>query len=310
MNVRFMAARLRKTLTLLLLTVCMGSTLARADEPPFIVNLDFDKGAVMLGEPIVLNFELINISAQTITVIWGEHRDNWLTLELSDKTGRPVALASDFRPRNIETFSLADELKPEGVHKGSIVVSQWVVPPKPGTYFLRARVRLRYRTHQEPVRFEVLSQERSIPLQVTKPDVQRLREIAEILRTAALREVGVITYRQALECLFSMPEAVALPVWRTLINDPVLAKMNVDRGAYVIEQLTRLGTSTAIILLAEMWGNKNTPHRYLGAKGALENLYRSGDLSLRPHIQKIFASRGERLPKLPGPNDPPQIDID
>ena len=108
--------------------------------------------------------------------------------------------------------------------------------------------------------------EQTFNLTVTKPDNARLQQIAETYRQRVLEKKGVVFQWNAIYALFSMPEAVALPVWKSFVAEYPDSK--------VIGELARLSTPATAELLADIATNpkwRNETH--LVAKSRLRGMY-------------------------------------
>jgi hypothetical protein len=279
----------------------------RADQPVLDVRLVARSTSVMIGEPILLDYEVNNrTQLNTYQVEISARQYDWIRFELKHARGQVVAQSPDYRPSLPISVTASKVLPPGESLKGTFVVSQWLNPREPGHYTLRAYVNLPYHT-DESTRSLTHSQSIELPVLVTPPDETRLYAIAEGLGKIITSGSGGIEARdQALQALFAMPDTIAAPVWRSVTKHP---RLGTTGRAHVVQELMRRGSRGAVDLLAEMWGDKLSPQRDVSARNALAHLYAVAEPSLRSYIGSLFSKREGKLPATPRQRNAPQIHI-
>ena len=281
-----------------------------ADGIPILAAVSLRESTVMLGEPVLLDCRITNHSESVVAVALGElGLAQWVTVELLDPAGKRVPPTPDYRPKSRGGLVFARcNLKAGETHSEALVVSHRVSPPRPGKYRLSVTARVPYMVGRESVDFNEKEQlstlvaDWSLDLNVTKADAERLHQLADRLAAritgrrvadAVGKELKLPRKATVIQALFSMPEKHALPVWRSVVNDPDL---HYPESEPVVDELLRIGSPAAANLLACMWDNKTG-----NGKWALFNLWWTGGPGIKKHIDGIFAARGEKMPEAKGP---------
>ena len=259
---------------------------------------------ISLGEPILIRYELMNVSPQNALTHLGIYGTDWYTLTLRDTQGAAVPLLPDTRPAHPRGAysSKSGFCRPGTSDIDYVPVTQRLSIPHPGAYTLTLHVRLPYVTGDtvtegtpEGVAIssnQVQTQDIVFPLLVTPADPVRLRSVAESLRAASAHETDGNLARAEMDGLFSMPEAQAAVTWRTMALKP---------NAYtelVAGELENLGTATAADILAEMLdapGLVCTP-----VSDRLSRMYKAGTPTLRQYIKGIAAQHGFEMAEAVG----------
>lgn len=289
-------------------------------------EMRLDKETVMRGEPIVLTHRTRTLPSQPTS--WS-HAQDWLEIVLEDAAGTPVPLPKDpRRPGSQHSRSAFYSEAGYGITEGFYVVSQWIVPPRAGAYRLRVTASLPYtmdpailaaaresftassRRNRRmfpftPVRHDQqFAKEFVFPLVVTRADGHGLAAIAKNLAETALAPdpppgtlqspPGVGWARsKALECLFTMPETTAFPVWRALATD---ARIRPGQMPLLTDLLAAQRTKNAANLLAEVWGQPGDPH-FDWIRACLTRMHEKGSPALQRHVEDLFRRRNLPLPR-------------
>jgi hypothetical protein len=201
---------------------------AFAQDPPR-VDMSLASGqTISLGEPIVLDYTITNRSTGETGVYLGHEQRSWLTIYLLDDAGRQVGSVTDTVSPRPEGLRFPGARVQRGrSYRGRLVVGQWLAVPRAGRYTLRVQVRLPYAIAQTGPAFvgerlkyssTVVTTGYDFPFTVTPSDPDRLRSLAGSLRQAAIQPGA--NNVAAINSLFSLPEAYALPSWQALIRDP------------------------------------------------------------------------------------------
>lgn len=267
-------------------------------------------GTITQGEPVVLRYEVKNISESLRYLGLKEDNSNWLSLSLVDVSGHVVIGHSvpTARQRDSEnslasltgTFSTPGVISAHSTLEGYVVANQWFPTPAAGKYTLVAHVHLFYRVvpGSAPADSEVDEQNISFPLTVTKADATRLQSVGQGLEKAVL-QVGplepVAKRDMLIRALFSMPSARAAPSWQALLSDPSSSTWVLSEA---VEDLVWLKPSAAPDILMRMM-LKPSPalDKYVTSAvvNGMARTYRGGNPLLRQHIRALYASHGESL---------------
>jgi len=257
----------------------------------------------MLGEPIILRYDIVGGGdGGGLWVYLGQEQSAWASLSLVDEAGQPAPERPDPRkPQGGPQPMREAHVAPGQTYQASLIVTQWLTVPHVGRYELHIKARLPYvlggRADGFPQRMwhmttkTVLVQEESFTITVTEPEEDRLRQIAEGLRQDALTERDYYAQLAALRALLAMPEQYAMASWQTLAGDP-----RFRHKEDLMRELAHVMSPAAADLLAQMWNPgpgevlANTPSAVL-----MDNMYRSGDETLKQHIEGILARHGKKV---------------
>lgn len=314
MNLNLAVIRLK--MPLLLAALAVFAAPVRAEDVaagPINVQASLASSTITQGEPIMLNFKIINASNQKISTDMGVDEKDWLEVSMADNKGKAVLpLADPDLPQSLSGIKAigGDRLYPKQESRHEVVVSQRFQILKAGTYRLSVRVRLPYGLGSQaddlnPLRLEqtfgtVFTKEYSFPVVVLPRDSERLRAVAKALQES-MSGKDLVEQKAVIDALFSMPEAEALPSWQALVRDPRLDSFSLKT---VASQLSRLNSAQAINLLAEMtWNPAQSPavRRDAQIGLSLTNMRkrRNLDPALKRQIEKHFEDHGIRLSDQP-----------
>jgi hypothetical protein len=276
-----------------------GASFGKPDDTVVSAQFSLENNRIVLGEPIVVDYKLTNISPAPVLVDLGENQTGWFRIVVQDSTGQPTPQIPDLRPtyRTGEILSPLPtcQLGPGASHEGQIVISQWFAIPGPGKYSVTAQVRVPNYPGLRPQE-SILSTEHSMSLTVLPVNLTHLRRTAQNLRRRADEEKNVSRLITTIEALYSMPEEVAFPFWRQLANSTSC------HGHYwIIEQLKRLSTPAAALILAEMAQNSRVPETSQVARGVLRAMYLQAGPRTRSKIAPILITLDGQLPAIPKP---------
>ena len=273
------------------------------------LNLSPVSNTVMLGEPIILCYDIMGGGEEELWVYLGQEQSAWASLSLVDEAGQPAPQRPDPRkPQGGLQPTTKARIAPGQTYQASLVVTQWLTVPHIGRYELHVKARLPYmpRTpldvpgeraegyplHSWHLRTKmVFVQEQSFMLAVTEPEENRLRQIAEGLRQDAMTRPDHEERTAALRALVAMPEQYALASWEALAHERSFRYKEA-----LMRELAHVMTPAAADLLAQMWTPgptsvlANTPSAVL-----MDNMYRAGDEALRQHIEGILARYGKKV---------------
>ena len=267
-------------------------------------------GTITQGEPVVLKYDVKNVSGSVRYIGATEDNSDWLSLSLVDAAGHAVAGHSVPTARQKDSknnlasltsaFSTPGLINARSTLGGYVVTSQWFPTLGAGKYTLVAHVHLFYRVipASAPIDVEVDEQDISFPLTVTKADATRLQSAAQSLEKTILQSgstASVAKRNMLIEALFSMPSAQAGPSWQALLSDPSSSFWVLSEA---VEDLVWLKPAAAPDILMGML-LKPSPAQDKYIKSAVINgmarTYRGGDSVLRQHIKALYASHGEPL---------------
>lgn len=264
---------------------------------------------VMLGEPIVLHYDITNRANDGLWLYVGQEQSAWAKLSLTDGAGLSAPERLDPRKvqggiqRTTQVF-----LAPGQAYRASLIVTQWLVVPHVGQYSLHLKAHLPYipRTLLEVAGEQaggspmgpwhqrtrtVFVQEWFFKVIVTEPEEAHLRQIAEGLRQTAMVRTHYLQSVDALRALLAMPEQYALASWQAIADDPGF-RYKED----LMRELAHVMSPAAADLLARMWNPGPGPMLIIDqASVLLDNMYRAGDEALKRHIEGIFASYGKKV---------------
>jgi len=271
-------------------------------EDALSLNLSLVSGTVMLGEPIILRYDILVRGDEELWIYQGQEQSAWANLSLVDEAGQPAPERPDPRkPQGGIQPTRQVRVAPGRAYQASLIVTQWLMVPHVGRYELYIKARLPYVSGEgvdgfpqqrlwHEITKTVFVQERSFKVTVTEPEEERLRQIAEGLRQDAATWPKHEQRIAALRALLAMPEQYALPSWQALANN-----RGFRHREDLMRELAHVMTPAAADLLAQMWTPgpsqvlANTPSAVL-----MDNMYRAGDEVLKRHIEGILARYGKK----------------
>jgi hypothetical protein len=298
------------------LTCFIASCPVRAAEgtvtAPIAVSASLDtKPTVTLGEPVIVRYNVTNLSGQKVGVRWGENGAAWYSLQLTDGQGVSVAPAlSQSTSQTAGSFAVNNPFIAVGsAFPGYLVVTRLFSIPHPGKYTLTMHIELPYTpvaTNEEsPVVLNklidtngnTLSEDETVSFTVTSANSTRLAESAKALQHQIDQTSDVNRLSSLMDALFSMPANAAFISWQSLASNP---QMNV---ALIANELVFVHSESSADLLASMYDNSSlSPDDRAFVGQQLNKLYNAGDETLKTHIQQIAAVHGFSLPdKIPIP---------
>jgi hypothetical protein len=266
------------------------------------LNLSLARETVMLGEPIILHYDIVVGGDGELWVYLGQEQSAWASLSLVDEAGQPAPERPDPRkPQGGIQPTREARVAPGQTYRSSLIVTQWLTVPHVGRYELYVKARLPYvlgeRVDGFPRRLwhmttkTVFVQEQSFAITVTEPEEERLRQIAEGLRQDTMTRPKHEQRLAALRALLAMPEQYALASWRALASDP-----GFRRKEDLMRELAHVMSPAAADLLAQMWNPGYGPLLIIShASVLLDNMYRAGDEALKRHIEGIHARYGKKV---------------
>ena len=266
----------------------------------------------MLGEPIVVNVEIINTTNEEVWLYFGREHEAWAIISLVDEQGQPASARLDPRPRQGGISSAGMRLAAGQHHHDALVVTRGLTVRHPGRYTLHVKIRLPYISNSElntllertggsfpkPWREMMpfaLVQEQTFGITITDPAPDRLREIAEALRKSAATVRDPRKRIAAIRALLSMPEQYALESWKAFAADPPPHTRDV-----LLNELALVMSPAAANILEQFLDPHFGPLLVVEQPAVmLDGMYRAGDAALREHIEKIFAGHGKPMSEGP-----------
>ncbi|MES2464405.1 MAG: hypothetical protein V4671_27915 [Armatimonadota bacterium] len=192
--------------------------------------------SILQGEPIIVRYDLRNLSDSAVPGNFGSANDEWYTIRLVDDAGksatRRTVLDSEW-PFGYKVARYSSFMKPGETRSGSIVITRDFEIPHPGKWTLTAtpKTSLFFLYSGRGVcvdQSKKTEADKPSPVPESKFVVTILPSRSAPLRTTAekLREtVQTESDRErrltALTALVSMPERDAGPVWEALAKDPL-----------------------------------------------------------------------------------------
>lgn len=273
------------------------------------LGLSLVSNTIMLGEPIILRYDIVVSGEEELWVYLGQEQSAWASLSLMDEAGQPAPERLDPRkPQGGIQPTRQVRVAPGQTYQASLIVTQWLTVPHVGRYELYVKSRLPYmprtpldvpgeRAEGYPLHSwhettkMVFVQEQSFTVIVTEPEEVRLRQIAEGLKQDAVVGSDYYARLAALRALLAMPEQYALASWQALVSDSRFRhKENLMR------ELAHVMSPTAADLLTQMWNPGYGPLLITTlATVLLDNMYRAGDEALKRHIEGILARYGKKV---------------
>lgn len=254
-----------------------NASVSQEEAEPIRVEMSLASVQIMLGEPLILHYKMINTTSVEVDTYTGRDWKEWLRLALRDEAGQVVPPVPDPRIEQGGVFSDGISLAPGRRYEGFVTLTQRLAIACAGRHQLSVSVHLPYamgqhqgiRVNQYEEMFgTALDREFLFSFTVMEADPERLRAMAERLRDAVAYQgspewVGWGMSNEALEALFSMPEEYALPSWQAVVAD---RRLLLDRQT-IASELERIGSLAAARLLADMYWNP--PPEVLASSGLM-----------------------------------------
>lgn len=260
------------------------------------------KTTFVQGEPIILRYLTANVSDQRLGVSWGQTAG--YTVSLTDQAGATNVVQQQITPAR-GLHLVPDPFMPVGSKRESyFTVPQRLISLYPGRYTLTVQVRLPYTTADEneenPLKIEqkvqasgtVFSRVFRFPLLITASNDSVLRATAaSLLKTIVATPYGP-ECQADMEALFSMPESQAAASWKELV-----ARSGSINEALIADKLGDVGSVKAADLLLKMLDKPSlSSDNSMFISEKLAQIYNSGSVSLRSHLQNTMMERGLEMP--------------
>ena len=280
-------------------------------EEKLTLDLTLTSSTVMLGEPLVVDYEVVNTADEEVWIELGKERETWATVRLVDEEGRPAPVRLDPRTAQGGISFPGARLAPGQYHHDFLVITRWRRASHIGAYTLHMEVRLPYILNSDlnalleqtggsfpkPWREMMpnfLVQERTLALTVTEPDPVRLRAVAEALRQTATTSHHFEQRIAAVRSLLSMPEAYALVDWEALTSNHLHTRDT------LLNELALVMSPGAADILAQLLDPRFGSLLVIEQPAVmLDGMYRAGDAALKEHIKKIFNNVGKEMSEHP-----------
>ena len=237
----------------------VGLMPALADSAVLKLECRLQNQRVCVGEPIVLEYKLTNLTESMVGVYISDDNHEWFRLEPNSMLREgypPPALVNRIAEQASEPKYRI--LRSKGTFSGEIVFNWSQTQGSEGRQFVNAAVNLRYTTKDSmqdmqrlvSVTFpddEILAQRVSLPLTVTMVNPAHLRSLAEKLRESALTQREYYERHTTILALFAIPEAQGLDSWRKLALDSRFGD-----GVFFDTQLRQIGSPASSKLYKEI----------------------------------------------------------
>lgn len=110
---------------------------ASQSEGVLSLNLSLASETVILGEPIILHYDIADHGNAGLWVYLGRERSAWASLSLVDEAGQPAPERPDPRkPQGGVRRATEVRVDPGRTYHGSLIVTQWLTVPHAGRYKL------------------------------------------------------------------------------------------------------------------------------------------------------------------------------
>ena len=289
-----------------LVSVCVSAHAEPSAAASGAIELSLSNSTFSLGEPIVVHYKIINSGTTGIYPGVTDGREQWLErgqgkwfeLELKDGSGN-IAPATHFLSATYKgAYSGRPLIRAKASYVGSIIVNQWVTPPRPGNYTLSVQATVFYTSGSDPsISPFPMTKAVSFPITITPPDAARLRSQTSAWRSEIASSTDPAKQKAALELLFALPEQDALPEWQDLVADETL---NDNARVMAAEEISHIDSLAAADLLAQLcWNPAGQGHKGTPMMVYLSGMWQQGDAVMRKHIENLAASHGERMPFVP-----------
>jgi hypothetical protein len=291
-------------------TVCHAET--DALEPLTVQVTLATNSTLSVGEPIVLHYKVSNNSTtKQLSFDSGPRHEGWYRLSLTNATGKQITAAT---PQ-----SSLDEVAPQGLHpaseisllpggntEGDIVATQSFAVTQPGDYVLTLHIPVTYYVEpigawypkgrpadQIPMSF---AQDYNFHLKVMPMDQKRLQSDAEMLNRELHNPKFSPQRETLLAALSSLPEAVALPSWQSLVLDPTTPSAVLSSAVELLGGLRSLGAAD---LLGQIIFDRIPSSSEAGEEGvkasarrAVAEMYNLGDDRIKQKLEQVYAGHG------------------
>jgi hypothetical protein len=284
-------------------------------------QLALDKNTVMVGEPIIVRYALVNDSDRTFIADLGEDQQGWLVVSVFDRAKQPIQRLPS--PPQQDTMKLSSppdkEVRPGASFTGGRSLGQTYRLSRAGAYWVRVSGSIPFRfapgvsaPGEAQTRRQILASTREcrfdrwLPLEVTKPDAAHLRRIALGYANRIRTNGSVADTQLAVSALFSMPPEIASPFWVQLAKTNPL---DVVIRYQIIAELERNTSKESTDVLTAIWDDPMQPREFRSrAKADLFDLWTRGTPAVKRHIETVVSSRGATLPKATHPFIVPYIE--
>lgn len=264
---------------------------------PISLQITPDSTTIVLGEPIVLRYELRNSSAQEARIHLGQADVNtfesvqWLGLSLQDSAGRQPSRRDDPIPRLGRMFTgPVVRVSPRSSYRGHAVVTRHFRIERPGEYTIRLHAQAPCMVGDQAERLDITPD--PITVTVLPQDKAAVLRTARRLAEETQHSASSIDQRVAADALFAMPPALVAPVWMDLVKSETTDKF--ARG-YAYYYLMRTGTKEGATALAERLVVKERDEvDPRGAQMALMQMYKYGDKALKQHVAALYKAKTGR----------------
>jgi hypothetical protein len=229
---------------------------------PISVQLTLRSSRVMLGEPIILHYRVVN---NTDSLLWMKFSDPyggaggfpffeipaWLSVRTVGALNKVVPSRTDSNRDKFpgsKQYLYSVVLNTHDPEEGDIVLSLWQAPNTVGSYKVQVTYRIEFgRTDGDPD--QNVSGSAILPLTVTVTNPTELKKKGEAWLSLAQSPKNVGDHCTAFKALASMPEEMAVPLWREL----AFSKNTPPKGDFLRLLRDFLGTPAAIQVCLDLY---------------------------------------------------------
>ncbi len=249
-------------------------------------HISLEKATVMTGEPVVLLITVKNPKNAISNAYFPDNNLNWVNIAIIDAKGKAALPVPHYiHPASLNEFTLVSRpLEAGNTYAEQIVLNREWQLTEPGEYQIQVQLALPcYAITADG--FDIVNGKakpvstfhvgKTLSLTMTQADNVQLRKFAERFFETLTKKDNWAAHDLARLELFSMPEAVALPVWKRLID--------ANENGLTLAELERMRTPASVELLGDIASNpKWSSDSRMLAKGSLWSMY---------SLRKQFASR-------------------
>lgn len=284
----------------LLVTSSVRCSAQQVNTVPLKVEIAAASKTLSAGEPLVVSYNITNISPQPLTVRLGVRKSDWYAL-VSPNPADAKELSLNQYTERIQGFHAlpTQEIGATGVLSGRVVLKQNGDKLKPGQHSVSINADIPYITANGEQ--GELQQSYPITFTIVAAHSSHLHDVAWSLQQSVLMSRTLEDSRVAISALAALPEAQAMPALGALASNP---NLSLRSRKELVEQLSVVGTPGAVSLLAEMYWD---PAQQLstGFPGLdypvcipcfLRQLHETGSPAVKKQIEELFSAHGEAMP--------------
>jgi hypothetical protein len=236
------------------------------------VAVSLERPVASLGEPILIDLEIKNLSGADRQVDLGANRESNLQISVKDPSGITVRKPDNGRHEGVEFFGVIS-IPANQRHSQAIVLNKWFAFDQIGKYIIEIKVLGNSSLGVDVMRLD---------LQVTSANADELAEACSKLATRLLSS-SVEQSLAAASALSYVRDPVVVPIWQSVINRPGLAR-------FAILGLAQVGNSQAANALLQALNDSDSNTRPLIRSALLSIADNTADQAIRSSIQAALAN--------------------